>query len=85
MDIEGGSDSDLASEGYEEYEWAGQTRIRATSMLPGSSLADSGFVVARKDSDTEDVELDIERDETDVYGQSQYPTAVFIQSNPRLL
>ena len=39
MDIEG--DDDV----YEEYTWAGQTRIRATSMLPGGLAGETGCIL----------------------------------------
>ncbi|XP_045481617.1 E3 ubiquitin-protein ligase RNF220 [Harmonia axyridis] len=56
-------------EAFEEYEWAGQSRIRATSLLPGgvSSLG-SSLTMADDDEDlnVEDVE------DTQIYGAAQY-------------
>ncbi|WAR23779.1 RN220-like protein [Mya arenaria] len=47
-----------ADDSYEEYTWAGQTRIRATSMLDGG-YAGSGFQVAGTSRDTGDEDLDL--------------------------
>ncbi|XP_077980996.1 E3 ubiquitin-protein ligase RNF220-like [Glandiceps talaboti] len=57
---------------FEEYEWAGQTRIRATTMLEGG-FAGSGFQVhKRKDDGDSDVDLNVDGDESVVYGAAQY-------------
>ncbi|XP_044766078.1 E3 ubiquitin-protein ligase Rnf220 [Coccinella septempunctata] len=56
-------------EAFEEYEWAGQSRIRATSLLPGgvSSLGSSLTMVDDdEDLNVEDVE------DTQMYGAPQY-------------
>ncbi|KAK6989505.1 hypothetical protein BgiMline_012727, partial [Biomphalaria glabrata] len=57
---------------YEEYEWAGQTRVRATSLLEGG-YSGQGFqtVTARKGSD-EDGELNVDGDDTEEYGRPQF-------------
>ncbi|KAH9500356.1 hypothetical protein Btru_071583 [Bulinus truncatus] len=57
---------------YEEYEWAGQTRVRATSLLEGG-YSGQGFqtVSARKGSD-EDAELNVDGDDTEEYGKPQF-------------
>ncbi|KAJ3160646.1 hypothetical protein HDU86_000405 [Geranomyces michiganensis] len=58
-------------DGWEEYEWAGQTRIRASAMLEGGFAA-SGFAVRNKaDLDT-DEEIDIDDDDTEAFGNQQY-------------
>ncbi|KAJ3106609.1 hypothetical protein HDU97_005974 [Phlyctochytrium planicorne] len=54
----------------EEYTWAGQTRVRITTMLEGGFEA-SGFDV-RKQSDKEDVDVDIDGNEEEQYGSAQY-------------
>lgn len=65
-----GSDSDenIDVEGYEEYEWAGESRIRATSML-ASSLSNLGTSISRTE---EDEDLVVDGDDTQLYGTSQY-------------
>ncbi|GFS18893.1 E3 ubiquitin-protein ligase RNF220, partial [Elysia marginata] len=54
---------------FEEYEWAGQTRVRATSMLEGG-FSGSGFQTSKKGSD-EDAELNVDGDDTEEYGKPQ--------------
>lgn len=56
-------------EAFEEYEWAGQSRIRATSLLPGGvSLLGSSLAMVDDDEDlnVEDV------DDTRLFGTPQY-------------
>ncbi|GFN98521.1 E3 ubiquitin-protein ligase rnf220-like isoform x2 [Plakobranchus ocellatus] len=55
---------------FEEYEWAGQTRVRATSMLEGG-FAGSGFQMSKKGSD-DDTELNVDGDDTEEYGKPQF-------------
>ncbi|KAK3759373.1 hypothetical protein RRG08_023491 [Elysia crispata] len=55
---------------FEEYEWAGQTRVRATSMLEGG-FSGSGFQISKKGSD-EDAELNVDGDDTEEYGKPQF-------------
>ncbi|ELU14630.1 hypothetical protein CAPTEDRAFT_162028 [Capitella teleta] len=66
VDIEGEYDD------FDEYTWAGQTRVRATSMLSGG-LADLGNIAVHKpnDEDTES-DLDVDGDTTDQFGERQY-------------
>ncbi|CAO3587256.1 unnamed protein product [Absidia cylindrospora] len=54
---------------WDEYEWAGQIRVRATSMMEGG-YGDAGFATAKKEDDV-DEDLDIEDDDVE-YGHSQY-------------
>ncbi|KAJ3014263.1 hypothetical protein HKX48_005245 [Thoreauomyces humboldtii] len=56
---------------WEEYEWAGQTRVRASAMLEGGFAA-SGFAVHKKTDQDTDEELDIDDDGTEEFGESQY-------------
>ncbi|KAJ3142109.1 hypothetical protein HDU90_004382 [Geranomyces variabilis] len=64
-------DHEGEQDGWEEYEWAGQTRIRASAMLEGGYAA-SGFAVRNKaDLDT-DEEIDIDDDDTEAFGHQQY-------------
>ena len=92
MDIEAHSDEDSGDDSLEEYEWAGQTRVR---IAAGSSLARAGFAVARKkgggaggggpgqESSESDGELDIEEDETQMYGAAQYPFLCYNYSSKK--
>lgn len=63
------SDENIDVEGFEEYEWAGQSRVRATSLLqtPMSSL---GTVVTVAPDDDEDLVVD--GDDSQRYGFPQY-------------
>lgn len=65
-----GSDSDenIDVEGYEEYEWAGESRVRTTTLL-GSNLSSLGTSISRTD---EDEDLVVDGDDTHLYGMPQY-------------
>lgn len=77
IDVEG-------DEIYEEYEWAGQTRIRASSLLAGgyaatglgtniSSTSSNLTNLNHNTSDTaSDDELNVDGDDTQIFGQPQY-------------
>ncbi|XP_031549501.1 E3 ubiquitin-protein ligase RNF220-like isoform X2 [Actinia tenebrosa] len=57
---------------FDEYEWAGQTRIRATSLLEGGFKA-SGFQTGIKRKNAEDDgDLNIDGDDSEEYGKAQY-------------
>ncbi|CDH58471.1 ring finger protein 220 [Lichtheimia corymbifera JMRC:FSU:9682] len=57
---------------WDEYEWAGQTRVRATAMMEGG-YGGAGFATASKREEDEDEEdLDVEDDGDDEYGAIQY-------------
>ncbi|XP_048587892.1 E3 ubiquitin-protein ligase RNF220 isoform X2 [Nematostella vectensis] len=58
---------------FEEYEWAGQTRIRATSLLEGGFKA-SGFQtgIKRKINEEDDADLNIDGDDSEEFGKPQY-------------
>lgn len=64
---------------FEEYEWAGQTRIRATTLLEGGFRA-SGFQtgIKRKREEEDDGDLDIDGDDSEEYGKPQYSEADII-------
>ncbi|XP_076462353.1 E3 ubiquitin-protein ligase Rnf220-like isoform X2 [Babylonia areolata] len=68
VDVEGEGEG----EQYEEYTWAGQTRIRATTMLEGG-FAGSGFQTSssKRMSDDEG-DLDVDGDDTEEYGEPQF-------------
>ncbi|KAF9928968.1 hypothetical protein FBU30_002024 [Linnemannia zychae] len=58
------------TDSFEEYTWAGQTRIRATALFEGgmSSLG-SGSKTVQEDIDDD---LNVEDDEDDEYGEAQF-------------
>lgn len=70
---EGDLDTDEESddESLDEYTWAGETRIRASSMLEPGLYACDGDPI-KLQTTNEDEELDIEFDEQEVFGQPQY-------------
>lgn len=64
IDIVGGED-----EG-DVYEWAGQTRIRASSLLQGGyAIAGTTTTITSAENDED---LNVDGDDTQIYGQSQY-------------
>jgi hypothetical protein len=68
---------------FETYTWAGQTHTRAISLLEGG-LASTGFQSHhRKDQET-DVDLDIEKDDTTIYGQPQFMEHHLIKSSRQI-
>lgn len=72
VDVEGDDDQ------YEEYTWAGQTRIRATTMLEGG-FARSGFQVSNsKRISDEELDLNVDGDDSEMYGRPQYNEADII-------
>jgi E3 ubiquitin-protein ligase RNF220 len=60
---------------YEEYEWAGQTRIRSCSLLPGgnysAALASTSTTKVTNSGESDD-ELNVDGDEPQIYGPAQY-------------
>ncbi|XP_042095907.1 E3 ubiquitin-protein ligase RNF220 isoform X15 [Ovis aries] len=65
---------------FEEYEWCGQKRIRATTLLEGgfrgtsSRHLGSGFIMCSgKENPDSDADLDVDGDDTLEYGKPQYP------------
>ncbi|XP_076319440.1 E3 ubiquitin-protein ligase RNF220-like isoform X2 [Tachypleus tridentatus] len=66
-------------ENYEEYQWAGQTRTRATSLLQGGFSA-SGFDTRKcNNEDDIDKDLNVDSDDTATYGQPQYTESDILQ------
>ncbi|XP_076018361.1 E3 ubiquitin-protein ligase RNF220a isoform X2 [Genypterus blacodes] len=78
-------DDDLADmdgengRGFEEYEWAGQKRIRATALLEGG-FRGTGFATCsiKESSADSDADLDVDGDDTLEYGKAQYTEADII-------
>lgn len=62
---------DVEGESYEVYEWAGQTRVRATTMTHQGGAFPSTAVRVTNAEDTDD-ELNVDGDETQIYGPPQY-------------
>jgi hypothetical protein len=56
---------------WEEYEWDGETRIRTTSAYQGAFESLGFHVRSKNDKDTEE-DIDIDDDETDLYGNQQF-------------
>uniref|UniRef100_A0A8D2MLN0 E3 ubiquitin-protein ligase RNF220 n=1 Tax=Zonotrichia albicollis TaxID=44394 RepID=A0A8D2MLN0_ZONAL len=70
---------------FEEYEWCGQKRIRATTLLEGGfrgllcALSGSGFIMCSgKENPDSDADLDVDGDDTLEYGKPQYTEADII-------
>lgn len=59
---------------FEEYEWAGQSRVRASSMLEGGFQA-AGIACRSHEDEDDDIELDVDGDDVDTYGGPQYSEA----------
>ncbi|XP_039260581.2 uncharacterized protein LOC120336878 isoform X1 [Styela clava] len=59
---------------FEEYEWCGETRVRATTLVHRDLLASTpGFHVMRNaENEDSDQDLNVETDETCEYGVVQY-------------
>ncbi|KAK4872039.1 hypothetical protein RN001_016163 [Aquatica leii] len=65
----GDSDENIDVEGgFEEYEWAGQSRVRATSLLQGG-MSSLGTSLTGTD---EDEDLVVDGDDAQMYGAAQY-------------
>ncbi|XP_027025110.1 E3 ubiquitin-protein ligase RNF220a isoform X2 [Tachysurus vachellii] len=81
---EGGIEDDQADmEGengtrFEEYEWCGQKRIRATSLLEGGFRGTGFAMCSAKESHDSDADLDVDGDDTLEYGKAQYTEADII-------
>ncbi|KAI9275033.1 hypothetical protein EDC94DRAFT_591855 [Helicostylum pulchrum] len=66
------NNSSQPNQGWEEYEWAGQVRVRATAMMEGG-YGGAGFATSSKrDEDEDEEDLDVEDDDAAQFGQSQY-------------
>lgn len=65
------------SEEYEEYEWAGQKRIRVSTLVQGGySALGLGQTIkyngSQQAQDDEDEDLNVDEDDTHIYGPTQY-------------
>lgn len=77
-------------EEYEEYEWAGQKRIRVSSLLQGGyaaiGIGTNGSSSSSSSSrlngqDEEDEDLNVDEDDTQIYGPTQYGESDIIPSH----
>lgn len=70
MDSDDESTIDVEGETYEEYEWAGQTRIRSAGLLPGgySALGIGTRITLASDDENE---LNVDGDDN-IYGPPQF-------------
>ncbi|XP_052474572.1 E3 ubiquitin-protein ligase RNF220-like isoform X3 [Carassius gibelio] len=81
---EGGTEEDFADvEGengtrFEEYEWCGQKRVRATTLLEGGFRGTGFAMCSTKESHDSDADLDVDGDDTLEYGKAQYTEADII-------
>ncbi|XP_058454394.1 E3 ubiquitin-protein ligase Rnf220 [Malaya genurostris] len=62
---------DVEGESFEVYEWAGHTRVRTTNVMHQSGSIASTAVRVTNADDTDD-ELNVDGDETQIYGPPQY-------------
>ncbi|CAK9823786.1 E3 ubiquitin-protein ligase RNF220 [Anthophora retusa] len=87
VDVEGDAET------FEEYEWAGQRRVRATSMLVGgfsaaglatssSNRSSAGGNAGSNQQEEEDVDLVVDGDDAAEFGPAQYSEADVI--TPRM-
>ncbi|XP_065369573.1 E3 ubiquitin-protein ligase Rnf220 [Calliphora vicina] len=82
-------------EEYEEYEWAGQKRIRVSSLLQGgyaaigigqpltngSSGSSGQRLNGHQDDEEDDEDLNVDEDDTQIYGPAQYGESDVIPSH----
>ncbi|KAH8292314.1 hypothetical protein KR054_008441 [Drosophila jambulina] len=71
------SDDSEESDEYEEYEWAGQKRIRVSTLVQGGySALGLGQTIkyngSQQAQDDEDEDLNVDEDDTHIYGPTQY-------------
>ncbi|BFF91455.1 E3 ubiquitin-protein ligase Rnf220 [Drosophila madeirensis] len=74
------SDDTDDSEEYEEYEWAGQKRIRVSTLVQGGySALNMGQTIkyngSQQANEDEDEDLNVDEDDTQIYGPTQYGEA----------
>nr|CAD7574388.1 unnamed protein product [Timema californicum] len=76
VDVEG--DSEM----FEEYEWAGQQRVRASTLLEGGFAA-TGMATCSSHSNAteEDVDIVVDGDDCATYGPAQYSERDIVSGN----
>lgn len=65
-----GNNDEIDVEGYEEYEWAGQNRVRLTTLVEGKIA--SLIATASSNAMSDDVDEDLIVDDVDQFGPPQY-------------
>ncbi|XP_023329508.1 E3 ubiquitin-protein ligase Rnf220 [Eurytemora carolleeae] len=75
--VENSEEEYVYVEDYEEYEWAGQSRIRVNTLLSGG-LAGAGFLTIQRTDETE--ELDVTGEEVEL-GPEQYNENSLVQAS----
>lgn len=64
---------DVEADSFSEYEWAGQTRIRASSLLVGGyGAVGLGTTIQNSSPGDEDEDLNVDEDDAQIFGESQY-------------
>ncbi|XP_023671723.2 E3 ubiquitin-protein ligase RNF220a isoform X4 [Paramormyrops kingsleyae] len=63
---------------FEEYEWCGQKRVRASALLEGGYRGTGFATCSTKESHDSDADLDVDGDDTLEYGKAQYTEADII-------
>ncbi|XP_064793188.1 E3 ubiquitin-protein ligase RNF220-like isoform X6 [Oncorhynchus masou masou] len=63
---------------FEEYEWCGQKRVRATTLLEGGFRGTGFAMCSTKENHDSDADLDVDGDDTLEYGKAQYTEADII-------
>uniref|UniRef100_A0A4W5Q082 E3 ubiquitin-protein ligase RNF220 n=1 Tax=Hucho hucho TaxID=62062 RepID=A0A4W5Q082_9TELE len=63
---------------FEEYEWCGQKRVRATTLLEGGFRGTGFAMCSTKENHDSDADLDVDGDDTLEYGKPQYTEADII-------
>lgn len=64
---------DVEADSFSEYEWAGQTRIRASSLLVGGYGATGlGTTIQNSSPGDDDEDLNVDGDDGQIFGESQY-------------
>ncbi|KAH8312609.1 hypothetical protein KR044_011669 [Drosophila immigrans] len=73
------SEDDDDSEEYEEYEWAGQKRIRVSTLVQGGysalSLGQTIKYNGGQQANDDDDDVNVDEDDTHIYGPTQYGEA----------
>jgi len=62
---------DVEGDSYEEYEWAGQRRVRVTTLLEGG-FAGVGMQICKSTGDEETEDVVVDGDDTATFGASQF-------------
>ncbi|XP_037954358.1 E3 ubiquitin-protein ligase RNF220 [Teleopsis dalmanni] len=85
-----GSISDEGIDEYEEYEWAGQKRIRVSSLLQGgyAAIGIGQTIVNHTNLSDNEEDLNVDEDDTQVYGPAQYSendlSSAFVETNENI-